>query len=122
MQILDDLNRAIKAGQPVALCTIVQTQGAVPRHAGAKMIVYGTETTEGIPALLKTDAKYIGLICSSRCWNQTQEKLRSTGLTEEETEHMKSPIGLNINAETPNEIAVSIMTEIIANKNHIPEQ
>ena len=40
MTLLDHLNEAVHTGQPVALCTVVKTTGSVPRHAGAKMLVY----------------------------------------------------------------------------------
>ena len=36
MSILEHLNEAVRAGQPVALCTVVNTTGSVPRHAGTK--------------------------------------------------------------------------------------
>lgn len=252
MEILELLNQALEAGNPVALCTVVNTRGAVPRHAGSKMLVYKDGQTEGtvgggeienlviqealkslkdgrtrflnydmidietdpgvcggtvtlfvepylrdptvvvvgaghvgqavihlaswlgfrvvvtddredlckpeiapggdvylpvpmqalpdemeidsqtylvlvtrgvdvdaagIPSLLETEAPYIGLIGSKRRWAHTREKLVEAGLTVEQIARIKTPIGLEINAETPNEIAVSIMAEIIALRN-----
>lgn len=253
MDFLEVLNQKIEDGQPVALCTIVNTRGAVPRHAGAKMIVFcdgktqgtvgggeienlvrdealkslidgktrflnydmidiekgdagicgGTVTVfvepflrrptvvvigaghvgkpvvhlaswlgfrvvvsddradlctpemtpggdlylpvlmseipeqmdidhqtylvlvtrgvdvdvVGLPALLETEAAYIGLIGSKKRWEHTQEQLIKGGLAKEKLERIKSPIGLFINAETPDEIAVSIMAEIINHRN-----
>lgn len=71
----------------------------------------------GIPQFLKTEAPYIGLIGSKRRWERTQEKLREIGIQEEAIQRIKSPIGLPIRAETPDEIAVSIMAEIISIQN-----
>jgi len=71
----------------------------------------------GLPALLESDAPYIGLIGSKRRWEHTQEKLRASGISEEADQRIKSPIGLAIHAETPDEIAVSIMAEIISIRN-----
>ena len=71
----------------------------------------------GLPPLLETDAPYIGLIGSQRRWAHCQEKLREAGVTEEQINRITSPIGLDIHAETPDEIAVSIMAEIIALRN-----
>ena len=68
---------------------------------------------QGLPALLKSPAAYIGIIGSKRRWETTQQKLLETGLTEKDLERVKSPIGLDLNAETPEEIAVSILAEII---------
>ncbi len=252
MEILESLNQALEAGNPVALCTVVNTRGAVPRHAGSKMLVFDDGQTEGtvgggeienlvvqealnslkdaktrflqydlidietdpgvcggtmtlfvepylrdptivvvgaghvgqavvhlaswlgfrvivtddredlckpevapggdvylsvpmqalpdemeidsqtylvlvtrgvdvdaagIPALLETEAPYIGLIGSKRRWAHTREKLVEAGLSEEMIARIKTPIGLDISAETPNEIAVSILAEIIALRN-----
>ena len=47
MEILESLNQAIDSGSPVALCTVVNTRGAVPRHAGSKMLVFRDGRTEG---------------------------------------------------------------------------
>lgn len=253
MSILEHLNEAVRAGQPVALCTVVNTTGSVPRHAGTKMLVFAdgrfegtvgggqTETlvhqealnaigdgrtrflkynlidvekgdpglcggtvtifvepflsaptvvvigaghvgravvhlaswldyrvvlcddrTElctpesvpgadeylpipieevpgrvtigpqtffvlvtrgvevdliGLPPLLETAAPYIGLIGSKRRWAHCQEKLLEAGIPQEQIDRVRSPIGLKINAETPDEIAVSIMAEITAIRN-----
>jgi xanthine dehydrogenase accessory factor len=68
---------------------------------------------EGLPALLKTPAAYIGVIGSRRRWATTTKLLREKGILEEEIARVKSPIGLELNAETPEEIAVSILAEII---------
>ena len=73
---------------------------------------------EGLPALLKTPAAYIGLIGSKNRWNHTQKNLLEAGLSEAVVKRIKSPIGLAINAETPKEIAVSVMAEVIAHCNH----
>ena len=252
MDILESLRQTIQSGRPVALCTVVNTRGAVPRHAGSKMLVFGDGQTEGtvgggeienlvlaealeslkdgktrflnydmidietdpgvcggtvtlfvepylreptlvvvgaghvgqavihlaswlgfrivvsddreelctpgeapggdqylpvsmqalpeemeidsqtylvlvtrgvdvdaagIPALLETEAPYIGLIGSRRRWEHTRERLLDAGLSDEAISRIKTPIGLEINAETPQEIAVSIMAEIIALRN-----
>jgi len=74
---------------------------------------------EGLPALLQTDVPYIGLIGSKRRWAHTQEKLLENGISKEDINRVKSPIGIFIHAETPNEIAVSIMAEIIDHYNQM---
>lgn len=68
---------------------------------------------QGLPALLKSPAAYIGVIGSKRRWMTTQQKLLELGLTQKDLERVKSPIGIDLNAETPEEIAVSILAEII---------
>ncbi len=65
-----------------------------------------------LPLLTKTAAPYIGVIGSRRRWEETRRLLREDGLSEEHLNRFHSPIGLELNAETPQEIAVSIMAEI----------
>lgn len=67
-----------------------------------------------IPALLQTDAAYIGLIGSRRRWELTMQMLADEqGVTREQLQRIHAPIGLELQAETPKEIAVSILAEII---------
>jgi xanthine dehydrogenase accessory factor len=67
----------------------------------------------GLPALLKTDAAYVGVIGSRRRWETTARQLKENGLSDELIARVVSPMGLEIQAETPEEIALSIMAEII---------
>jgi xanthine dehydrogenase accessory factor len=67
----------------------------------------------GLPALLKTKPAYIGVIGSRRRWAVTRKTLLDAGVDEHVVNEVHSPLGLEINAETPEEIAVSIMAEII---------
>ena len=68
---------------------------------------------QGLPALLETQAAYIGVIGSQRRWSVALKQLSEMGVPEEKLKQVRSPIGLELNAETPEEIAVSIMAEII---------
>ena len=67
----------------------------------------------GLPPLLESDAAYIGVIGSKRRWKITTDKLKEMGVSEEKIARVHSPIGLELQAETPEEIAVSIMAEIL---------
>ncbi len=67
-----------------------------------------------VPLLLQTGAAYIGIIGSRRRWALTVKALREEhGLTEAQLARVHAPIGLELGAETPREIAVSILAEII---------
>ena len=66
-----------------------------------------------IPALLRTDAAYIGLIGSRRRWQLTRKALIEDGIAETELARVHAPIGLELGAETPKEIALSILAEIV---------
>ena len=66
-----------------------------------------------LPRLLTTPTPYIGVIGSRRRWAETKRLLLEDGLSEIELARFHSPIGLDLKAETPREIALSIMGEII---------
>ena len=68
---------------------------------------------EGLPALLDSPAAYIGVIGSKRRWASARKKMEELGVPAEKLARVRSPMGLELNAETPEEIAVSIMAEII---------
>ena len=63
---------------------------------------------------LKTNAGYIGMIGSRRKRDAIYAALLAAGFTQADIKRVHSPIGLAIGAETPEEIAVSIVAELIA--------
>jgi xanthine dehydrogenase accessory factor len=67
----------------------------------------------GLPALLESQAGYIGVIGSRKRWGETCKQLNEAGITDEQLKRVHSPIGLGIGAETPEEIAVSILAEVL---------
>jgi len=68
---------------------------------------------KGLPSLLESEAAYIGVIGSKRRWLTTVKALKEQGVAEDKIAKVHSPMGLELNAETPEEIAVSIMAEIL---------
>ncbi len=62
---------------------------------------------------LRTNAGYIGMIGSEKKRDTIYRALRQEGFTEADMQRVHSPIGLEIKAETPEEIAVSITAELI---------
>ncbi|GAA3468018.1 XdhC family protein [Nonomuraea roseola] len=65
---------------------------------------------------LRTGAGYVGAMGSRRTHEDRTRRLREAGLTEEELSRLRSPIGLDLGARTPEETAVSIVAEIIASR------
>ena len=60
-----------------------------------------------------TGAKYIGMIGSRKKTDIIYQELREEGVGQDEIDRVHAPIGLEIGAETPEEIAVSIVAELI---------
>jgi len=71
-----------------------------------------------IPQILKINPNYIGVIGSKKRWIKTTELLLNNGILESEIDNIYSPIGLDLKGETPEEIALSIMAEILKVKNN----
>ena len=72
----------------------------------------------GLGPLLETEAAYVGVIGSKRRWLETVKALKEQGVSAEKIALVHSPIGLELQAETPEEIAVSIMAEVLMVRNH----
>ena len=73
------------------------------------------------PALrisLSSPAFYVGALGSRITQSKRRQRLLADGLTEQEINRLHGPIGLEIGAETPEEIAMSIMAEIVAARNN----
>lgn len=69
---------------------------------------------EVLSSALKTPARYVGMIASRRKRETIFRSLREEGIPGKTLAKVKSPIGLDIGARTPFEIAVSIVAELIA--------
>ncbi len=69
-----------------------------------------------LEAALKTEPAYIGMIGSKRKNALIMQYLRERGVLEHRLAQVHAPIGIEINAETPEEIAVSIVAELIQTK------
>jgi xanthine dehydrogenase accessory factor len=74
------------------------------------------EDEECMRAAIGSDADYIGLIGSRRRTNIVLERLREAGVEEEKLARVRAPIGLDIGAVSPEEVALSILAEIVAER------
>ena len=72
------------------------------------------------PALitaLPANIPYVGVLSSGRTHRQRVARLKEAGLSDELIAQIRTPIGIDIGASTPEEIAVCILAEIIAVRN-----
>ena len=90
----------------------------LPTHAYAVVVTRGhTNDLEAMRRLATHDLRYLGLIGSrAKVARLYGELLKDPRLAPDRLEHVHAPIGLDIGAVTPQEIAVSILAELIAVK------
>jgi xanthine dehydrogenase accessory factor len=89
------------------------------RLTGRASVVVAThaESDEDVlDRVLRTDAGYVSLVASRRRAGVILESLERRGLPPERRSRLKAPAGLDIGAVTPEEIAVSILAEIIQHR------
>jgi xanthine dehydrogenase accessory factor len=67
-------------------------------------------------AVIETKPDYVGLIGSKRRTTIVINRLREAGASEEEIRKIHAPIGLDIGAVSPEEVALAIMAEIVAER------
>ena len=66
-----------------------------------------------LPHLLATEVGTIGVMGSKRRWETTRTSLKESGVDVTDLDRVVSPVGIDVGAETPEEIAVSIMAQIV---------
>lgn len=72
---------------------------------------------QALHLLLKSDIAYIGALGSRRTHAKRVKRLTEAGFSEAQIDRIHGPVGININAKRPKEIALSIMAQIIETKN-----
>ena len=63
---------------------------------------------------LRSDAAFVGAMGSRRAQARRRERLLAKGITDDELDRLSAPVGLDIGALTPEETALSIMSEVVA--------
>ncbi len=92
-------------------------RASLPAHAYTVVVTRGhTNDLEALRALAPLELRYLGLIGSRAKVARIYEELVAARMAPETLKHVHAPIGLDIGAVTPQEIAVSILAELIAVK------
>lgn len=73
-----------------------------------------SEDEQCLRAVIDLNPDYIGLIGSKRRTNIVLERLRNDGAPEDALNAVRAPVGLDIGAVTPEEVALAIMAEVVA--------
>lgn len=99
---------------------VVCPMSEIPGHVQINQQTYIILTTRGVPIdtpgmpfLMAKNPAYLGVIGSKRRWIATRKNLLAAGISEETLNMVTSPIGIELKAETPEEIALSIMAEVM---------
>ena len=74
------------------------------------------EDEQCMRAVIETKPDYVGLIGSKRRTSIVIDRLREAGASEEAIRKIRAPIGLDIGAVSPEEVALAIMAEIVAER------
>ena len=74
------------------------------------------EDEQCMRAVITTNPDYIGLIGSKRRTSIVINRLREAGATDEQVKRIRAPIGLDIGAITPEEVALAILAEIVCER------
>lgn len=103
--VVDDWEKALKELQ-------------INSHTHIVILTYAGESDElALRTVVGSNAAYIGMISSESKAKGILSRLRRDGISNELLRRVVTPIGLDIGAETPAEIAVSTMAEIIMRRN-----
>jgi len=76
---------------------------------------------EALQILLKNPVRYIGVLGSRKTHARRLERLKEMGFEERDLAQIHGPVGLPLGGKSPQEIALSIMAEIIQIKNNTPQ-
>lgn len=87
--------------------------GLDPYTAVVALSHVGHIDDEALKLAVRSSCLYVGALGSSRNHAKRKERLTALGITAAELARIKSPIGLDIGAQTPAEIAVSVMAEVV---------
>ena len=94
------------------------SQLAIDQHTYIMVVTQGNEYDfECLRAAINTDAGYLGVISSRAKRVKFFGRLKKMGISKAKLSRVKIPAGVDIGAQTPEEIAVSIAAEIVAVKN-----
>lgn len=94
------------------------TQIGLTRTTAIAMLTHDPKLDDpGLMIALRSPAFYIGALGSKKTQEKRRARLLEAGLTQEQVNRIRGPIGLDLGARTPEEIALSIMAEIVAVRN-----
>ena len=95
---------------------------AVPRGAHVLVATMGERDLEAIEAVVARAPAYLGVIASPKRFAQLRDALLARGVPRDALDAIAAPAGLDIGARTPEEIALSIMAQIVERRRRAAAQ
>ena len=89
------------------------SQASINERTYVLVATHGQYDEDALEQALRSPAVYVGMVGSRRRAEACREYLRASGLTEQQIERLKAPAGLDVGAVTPEEIAASIVAELV---------
>jgi xanthine dehydrogenase accessory factor len=91
--------------------------GGIDRATSIAVLTHDPKLDDAaLTIALRSDAAYVGAMGSHRAQAKRRDRLAALGFTDEDLERLNAPIGLDLGALTPEETALSIMSEIVAHR------
>jgi xanthine dehydrogenase accessory factor len=91
--------------------------GGIDRATSIAVLTHDPKLDDAaLTIALRSEAAYVGAMGSHRAQEKRRDRLVAQGITEAELERLNAPIGLDIGALTPEETALSIMSEVVAHR------
>ena len=102
----------------LAAARVVGDLASVAMTARTAVVVatHGRFDEDALAEALRSEADYVSLVASPTRARVVAESLRARGIPEDRLRRLKAPAGLDLGAVTPEEIAVSILAEIVAHR------
>jgi len=104
----------------IGLSRNINIHNSYKTFSGNCVIVVASQGENDIQALksaIGSKPKYVSMIISKKKASSIMRQLEKNGLNKEEISKVKFPAGVDINAKTPEEIAISILAELINDRN-----
>jgi xanthine dehydrogenase accessory factor len=91
--------------------------GGIDRATAIAVLTHDPKLDDAALSIaLRSEAAYVGAMGSRRAQEKRRERLVALGFGDEDLERVSAPIGLDLGALTPEETALSIMSEIVAHR------
>ena len=117
--LVEDRPERVTAAQRAAAGQVAASLDGVPLGP-ATDAVHTDHDAPGIAgqlaALLRGDTRFVGVMGSTRHTAPHLEAIRQLGCSEEEVSRLRTPVGLDLGARTPAEIALSILAGLLASR------